>query len=71
MNDTTKSEWTEEPVELRRELAMQVSEASLESSEVDAAIAAREAFLAYDEGVLEEAPEALAAYLDYQLSLDV
>jgi len=71
MNDAINTEWMENSVEPRRELAEHVSEASLESAVVDAAVAAREAYLAYDEGALEEAPEALAAYLDYQMHLDV
>lgn len=33
--------------------------------------AALEAFLAYDEGVFDEAPQALAAFLSHQKSIEV
>ena len=71
MNNVINTNWLDDPTELLPELAEEISEANLESASIDAAIVAREAYLAYVGGVFEEAPEALAAFLDHHLHLDV
>ena len=69
MNNTIDTKWLDDPTDLH--LRSEVTDESLEPVTTNAAIAARAAYLAYDEGVLEEAPEALAAYLANQMQLDV
>ncbi len=53
MNNVINTKWLDDPRDLLPELAEEISEASLESAAIDAAIVARQAFSAYIAGVFE------------------